>query len=235
MMIVAEIGVAWNGDRARIPKFIEAAALAGATHVKFQAFNAAALIERRKIAPDAMLQDRWNVCDLLRRCELTNLDLHNIHQYAEHFGIKWFCSVFDPSQVERVLRYGACALKIGHAEAHDPNHEMHYACEKYRSEMLPVWRSTDPDKSFGNVCCVCEYPADKHHPRLSTVGGQHGYKGYSSHYTDWRIPAAAALRGAEYIEAHFKLSDDDPEAPWSLCWADFEKMVKQIRLYESWL
>ena len=83
-------------------------------------------------------------------------------------------------------------------------------------------------------------------------------QGYSSHHTDYRIPAAAALRGAEYIEAHLMLGEwervpnkktpqclmrdydsrcttGEPEAEWSLSPEDFAAMVELIREYESWL
>lgn len=234
VFVAAEIGVAWNGQRERIPAFMQAAKDAGASAVKLQAFNAAKLIERRGIAPDTMLQDKWNVCDLLRRCELTDADLDMIAVESQRIGLPHFYSVFDPSQIERVLSRGACALKIGHAESGWT--ELASACSQQKPEAMKVYVSNEdwPLRGFVGVHCVEEYPATSR-PELGSIHHSSLYQGFSSHYTDYRIPAAAALRGAEYVEAHMKLSAADPEAAWSLSVEDFGKMVKLIREYSAWL
>jgi sialic acid synthase SpsE len=259
VFIAAEVGVAWNGDRARIPAFIQAAKDAGADAVKFQAFNAAHLIERRGIKPEAMMH-AWNVQDLLQRCELSDADLDMIAAESKRIGIKWFASVFDPSQVERVLSRGAACLKIGHAEA--TYDELLLECAaalkppRYRRKpTMACWVSVTEEwggayrgafgwpSLFSLVTCRADYPAapeaalrelgDEH--QLQNGQGASTFHGFSSHHPSWQIPAAAALRGAEYIEFHLKLTDDDPEAAWSLSVEDATKCCKQIREYESWL
>lgn len=238
--IVAEAGVNWNGDRAKIVALIEAAKAAGASHVKFQAFNADFLIARRGITDQ-------NTIELLRRNELTDADLDMIQREAGRVGIPHFYSVFDPSQIERVLSRGACALKIGHAEA--GYEELEFACHEH-SKRVPIYQSNPRHEGHVggnhgcNVWCINEYPATGH-PCLHMVERKRTkrprYLGFSSHYTDYRIPAAAAMRGAEYIEAHLMLGERDnyqltePEAAWSLSPINFGKMVKLIREHEGWL
>lgn len=225
--IVAECGVNFDGDRRRIPQFIDAAKRAGASATKWQAFDKDKLIARRGIT------DEKTIC-LLEKCELTDRDLDMIAAHSKAVGLPWFASVFDPSQVERVLSRGACALKIGHKEA--DWEELVSVCQKTDSY---TWISNPPPWAMGlrtsAVLCVVEYPAISHPSRWSEIRDFDWYRGVSSHYADYRIPAAAALRGAEYIEAHFRLSDSDPEAAWSLSEEDFGKMVKLAREYESWL
>lgn len=242
VFIAAEAGVQHLGDRAKMLAFCDAAKACGADAVKFQAYNAEALIARRGIAENAML-DRWNVRDLLRLSELTNASLDAIAAHCKAIGFKWFASVFDPSQVERVLSRGACALKIGHKEA-----AYRELCEYAwaRSRGVPIYGSnmhTTEDCFYVPTIdchCVAEYPASSP-PRLRRIWGgsykiSYGhFAGFSSHYTDYRIPAAAALRGAEYIEFHLKLSDQDPEAAWSLSVEDATKCCKLIREYSEWL
>lgn len=224
-MITAEIGVNFNGDRQRIPYFIRAAKDAGADAVKFQAYNTDKLIERRKIT-DA------KTIDLLRRNELTDDDMALIRDTARNMGIKWFWSCFDPSQPARCVKFGACALKIGHAE--NDWGELRVACINNRAG-LPVFISGGAgDEGHVVVTGTWEYPA-KSLPKMGFIGLRYGHGGFSSHYADWHIPAAAGMRGARYIECHFKLADTDPEAAWSLSPEDFAKMVKQVREYESWL
>lgn len=235
--IVAEAGVNHGGTLARMLAYCDAAKKTGADAVKFQAFNAAALIERRGITDEA-------TCALLRQTEITDHQLEVIADHCLREGIKWFASVFDPSQVARVLRYGACALKIGHAES--GWRELVFTAVN-QAALVPVYVSNPVLTGGIAVHCIEEYPA-KSPPRLHLCGKRNGlgwdslghkleqeYPGFSSHYADWRIPAAAALRGACYIEAHLKLDNDCREAAWSLDVTDFRDMVTQIREYETWL
>lgn len=221
--IVAEVGVNHMGSRGAMLTFCEAAKDIGADAVKFQAYNALKLFEKRQLTD-------FNVAELLQATELSDDDFAAISEHCKTINLKWFASVFDPDQPARVLNHGACALKIGHAEADWT--ELRDACLKLRKE---VWVSGAQNHWAGGdirgVLCTQEYPA-KSPPRLGLIPAC--YSGFSSHYQDYRIPAAAALRYASYIEAHLKLSDDDYEAKWSLSIADFKNMVKLIREYESW-
>lgn len=249
VFICAEAGINAMGDRSKMLALCDAAKQAGADAVKVQAYNAEALVKRRGKGDLA----------LLKQCELSDDDLDAIAAHCKAIGLKWFASVFDPSQVERVLSRGACALKIGHAEAWYS--ELVSECQRAVDHYM--WRVPDAERvryplyvsyqvghnphetpaDVTRVLCVCEYPAKSQPKLLEIIGGGHqcwgdesaGFDGFSSHYTDYRIPAAAALRGAEYIEAHLRLSDTDPEAAWSLSVEDFGKMVKLIREYEGWL
>lgn len=225
--IVAEAGCNHLGDRAKMLAFCDAAKACGADAVKFQAYDTTALIKRRGIT-DA------KTINLLMESELLDADLDAIAAHCKAIGFKWFASVFDPSQIERVLSRGACALKIGHAEEYWS--ELVEACQDREDYDCPLWIShaAGQGERRGNVLCRAEYPATSR-PVLDSVGGEMGYSGFSSHYTDYRIPAAAALCGAGYIEAHLKLSDADPEAAWSLSVEDFTKMVKLAKEFESWL
>lgn len=226
VFIAAEAGVNHLGDRKKMLAFCDAAKACGADAVKFQAYKSGNLVMRRKITdPETIM--------LLERAELTDADLDAIAAHCKANGFKWFASVFDPSQVERVLSRGACTLKIGHKESGWD--ELRQAC--FAVGHIP-WVSNSKFVPYSrNVWCVEEYPASST-PRLRNVGPfrvNEAFPGFSSHYTDYRIPAAAALRGAEYIEFHLKLSDQDPEAAWSLSVEDATKCCKLIREYSSWL
>lgn len=255
--IVAEAGVNHLGARAKMLAFCDAAKACGADAVKFQAFDAWKLAQRRGWNDREQIKhEHLETFKLLQRAELSDADLDAIAAHCKAIGFKWFASVFDPSQVERVLSRGACALKIGHKEADDDDlsKACHDAKEKlgryngrYRgdrpSDSPYAWWSADWKLplwiSGGNIHGIWEYPA-KSPPRFGEIGGAAfwgggGALGFSSHYADWHIPALSVLCCAEYIEAHLRLSDDDPEAAWSLSVEDFGKMVKQIREFESWL
>lgn len=248
VFIVAEAGVNHLGDRAKMLALCDAAKAAGADAVKFQAYNAEALMKRRGINPAAFVSNAtgYDVVSLLCRSELSDADLDAIAAHCKSIGLKWFASVFDPSQIERVLSRGACALKIGHAEADWP--ELRQACAA-RWPVTTYVSSGYNDGLAKPVMCIAEYPADGHPPKIGCINASATAPvGYSSHYQNYRIPAAAALRGAEYIEAHLMLDtrgkpepnteygpNTEPEAAWSLSPRNFAAMVKLIREYESWL
>lgn len=259
VFIVAESGVNHLGDRAKMLALCDAALAAGADAVKFQAYDTWALMKRRgQLTFSEPTEFDWGRADavpmkehretfnLLIQSQLSDADLDAIAAHCKAIGLKWGCSVFGLDQPRRVMGRGAHFLKIGHAEA--DWYELHDECLAYD---VPCYVSNPPVnrhyERMRPVHCVDEYPADKHAPRLSVIGGHLRPVGFSSHFQDYRIPAAAALRGAEYIEAHLALGamregDDigedtlgQPEWDWSLQPYQFAAMVKLIREYESWL
>lgn len=259
VFIVAEAGVNHLGDRAKMLALCDAAKAAGADAVKFQAYSEHLLFKRRGYYADDVhagsdrcqlgyKPEHLDTALLLRKAELSDADLDAIASHCKKIGIKWFASVFDPSQIERVLSRGACALKIGHAEA-GWNELVDECILAHADEQLYVsYPSIDAAGASGTrrwnvrgVKCVCEYPATSP-PELHEVSsdecrgdGSDYLRGFSSHYTDYRIPAAAALRGAEYIEFHIATEADQPEAAWSLMPDDAKKCCELIREYETWL
>lgn len=224
--IVAEAGCNHLGDRKKMLAFCDAAKACGADAVKFQAYKSGNLVMRRKITdPETIM--------LLERAELTDADLDAIAAHCKAIGFKWFASVFDPSQVERVLSRGACALKIGHKEA---DWDGLLLATSYTRTNVNTWVS-NPQRPLLDghraVLCQEEYPA-KTHPELYRLRGRE-WRGYSSHWRDWRVPALAGAMGVEYLECHIALADDEPEAAWSLRPSEFAAMVEQVRWSESLL
>lgn len=255
--IVVEAGVNHLGDRAKMLAFCDAAKACGADAVKFQAYNAVALVKRRAGSGDLKL---------LKKCELSDADLDAISAHCEAIGSKWGASVFDLKQPARCWKRGASFLKIGHAENKWKElnvcaSDIVYDGPRYGSLYVSFHPSQWKRARRTNGQAVLNpkgYPC-RRKPRLELLGHSNelsdatigwderherpivrkdytpDFEGFSSHFKNYRIPAAAALRGAEYIEAHLKLSDSDPEAAWSLSVGDFTKMVKLAREYESWL
>lgn len=218
VFVVAEIGVAWNGDRRRFADFIGAAKRAGADAVKGQLYDTDRLVARRGITDPDLI-------GLLKRCELTDDDLRTFAIIAERAGLKHFWSVFDPRVVYRAVDHGAHCLKVGNAEADWD--ELVNVCV---ATGLPTYVSVGkkrPKRALGwrAVHCPGEYPAAK------LPAWNQCTHGYSSHHADWADAAWAAkhIQDGGYLEAHIKLDDRDPEAQWSINEADFRKLVGSIR------
>lgn len=236
VFICAEAGVNHLGDRAKMLALCDAAKAAGADAVKFQAYDTYRLMERRhQLEPSGPTEFDWgghltpmsehmDTFHLLKKAELSDKHLDAIAAHCKSIGIKWFASVFDPGQIERVLSRGACALKIGHAEA-GYGELVGAVCEAGKDSGVPVWISGV------NVYGVWKYPAECG-PDWAMFTAP-GVGGFSSHWRDWRVPAEAGRRGAKYLEVHLALSDADPEAAWSLRADELAVMVEDIKCHES--
>lgn len=219
VFIAAEAGINHLGDRAKMLALCDAAKQAGATAVKFQAYNAEELVKRRGKGDLA----------LLKQCELSDDDLDAIAAHCKAIGIKWGASVFDPRGVYRVVDAGAAFLKVAHTEADWD--ELVVACV---NTGLPTYVSVGPKwppraLNWRRVWCAGKYP-ETEMPDPALV-----WSGYSSHHADWRKTADVAMHiNAKfgYLEAHIRLTDADPEAAWSLSVDDFSKMVEAVRAHQ---
>jgi len=140
-------------------------------------------------------------------------------------------SVFDDEAVDLCEASDADFLKLATREW--DNQELLRKC---LLSSKPVFRSYDISKkellALGQkvtyLACVPQYPSVD--PLVP--GGNDQDWGWSSHTADWLDCLLAVSQGACVVEKHFKLSDADYEAGWSLDPAQFRQMVKDIRRVE---
>jgi len=120
VFVIAEAGVNHNGSLALALELVDAAAEAGADAVKFQTFDADALVSRD--APKAEYQRRagdavetqW---EMLRRLELTRGAHAALHQRCAALGIEFMSTPFDLGSLDFLVR--ECNLrriKLGSGE-----------------------------------------------------------------------------------------------------------------------
>ncbi len=118
-IIIAEAGVNHNGDIAMARRLIDVAADAGADYVKFQTFDAAALVSRS--APLADYQRRNTGSDdsqyeMLRRLQLSAAQHHELVGYCRGRGIRFLSTAFDPASVELLASLDLDLWKIPSGE-----------------------------------------------------------------------------------------------------------------------
>jgi sialic acid synthase SpsE len=222
MVLIAEIGSSpapdWNFDL-----WCEAAAQAGATHVKAQLFQAEHFPEAEQAGKRPLVFPRQRFEEFV--------------EAAHEWGLRAGASVFDAEAVELVAWQGDF-LKLA-------------AREQYNLDLLisvfqqdkPFFRSVS-DLTFGEgvskapvttLFAVQTYPATMLESiwklaRFAWHCRKRGYRwGWSSHTRGDLDCRLAARLGASVIEKHLCLSDTDLEAGHSLRVDKFRAMADAIR------
>ncbi len=224
MEIVAELCSNINAHDFDFSTFCEAAHESGATMAKIQLWKAShfSIEEHEQKKPLEFPRDR----------------IKEFADIARAHGLVPGASVFDKKAVKLAAEYLGF-LKLACRE------QFSYGLLHFANVIgLPVYRSIDirpyqrhgmkhesPRTLFNETLfgCVPEYPYDGNKAPEGLNRFPKPY-GWSSHSSDWRIDIPSAIyMGAEVIERHFCLNDEDPEAGWSSNPQEFKAMTDKIR------
>jgi len=231
LKIVAEIGIAHNGDLNTAKVMIDRCKSVGADAVKFQMFDQ---------------EDYEN--PLVKKCWLSDDQLKELKEYADTKEIEWFCTPEKPRHIEFLKCLGVKHMKVNHKMC---DNEEFLALIKNAG--LPVYISvplekldealpiigklffSDPDAPMVNILyCIPKYPPELSDLKLNTFqNNKDVYSGFSSHYPDSFVPIIAMALiecnslfiGDKVIEVHVKLDN------WHQC-MDGEVSVDMVGLIE---
>mgnify|MGYP001577217654 CR=1 FL=1 len=92
MLIIAEIGVNWDGDFQLLKKMLQKAKSVGCDLVKFQAFTK----EMIKDHPES---------DRLMKSSISTKNIQQINDLSNEIGIEWFCTPMYPEAVDFLNPY----------------------------------------------------------------------------------------------------------------------------------
>lgn len=120
ILVIAEAGVNHNGSLARAIEMVDVAAAAGADVVKFQTFNAEALVtgsapkaDYQKVTTDASESQ----LSMLKKLELSVEDHHALIERCTKKGIEFLSTPFDLESLDLLAgTLGLSRLKIGSGE-----------------------------------------------------------------------------------------------------------------------
>ena len=168
---------------------------------------------------------------------LTPKQIAEVYRYCEDVGIKFACTAFDNPCLRFLLENTKMEfVKFASTQWQD------VAKYKIADESgLPIIQSiVSPIKPIQEVKklrflhCVPEYPTPLDHCNLNRVA-EPWCNGISDHSGNPLIPALAVALGAEIIECHLKLGDDDigPDMSSSLNPEQFKLMVSYARQAEA--
>jgi len=242
MMIVAEIAASHNGKLKRALKTIDAAAGAGATHVKFQTWwpGSMCIADRTiKSGPWAGRQMRDLYADAY-----TPWKWHeHLFEHAKQRGLIPFSTPFDRASVDFLETLGCPIYKVASFEITDLP-LIRYIASKGKPMIISTGMATELEiadayaATWGAATvtmlrCVSSYPAPAEDYNLQTmIEGLAGCKyGLSDHSMTSEAAVIATALGASVIEKHLCLSraDGGPDAGFSLEPHEFAEHVQAIR------
>lgn len=210
--------------RERIDMFIDSAALAGADAVKIQLFKADHFPNEERAAKQ----------DLEFPRELFGWFLER----AKFYGLQGGASTFDKDAIDLCMRRGANFIKLATREQH--NFALRTYAQKFKGT---IFRSINFERVVAyeprmpreiTLGCIPRYPTSITSKLLNLIEDKlsSGYLsapfGWSSHTIGLDDVIAASFAGAQVIEKHFKVSETDLEAKWSLDmheWMTMERIL----------
>jgi N,N'-diacetyllegionaminate synthase len=247
--IIAEAGVNHNGDIKLAKKLVDTAVEAGADAVKFQTFQAEALVTSaaEKAAYQKETTGDGTQSEMLKKLELKEGDFKELAQYTNSRGIIFLSTPFDTGSVDLLAKLGVPAFKIPSGEINNFFLLQHIARQN-KPIILSTGMSTlqevkeavkflkkEGAKDIILLHCVTAYPAKIEDTNLKAMETmRRRFKlpvGLSDHTTGIHVPIAAVAMGACVIEKHFTLDKNmpGPDHRASLEPTELKEMVRAIR------
>lgn len=248
LKLVAEVSANHLGQFDRALRIIDAAAAAGATHVKLQTWA----LDTMCLTDYTLDKGPWagrKLADLYREA-YTPWEWHeDLFTYARHIGLTPFSTPFDRESVDFLEGLDCPIYKISSFELVDIP-LIKYVASKGKPMVMSLGMATIPEiiaaYSASSACadrtflkCTSAYPADIADANLATIPDLRGWLGVgvglSDHSPGHAVAAAAVALGATVVEKHLTLSraDGGPDAGFSLEPQEFAEMVKACREAEK--
>lgn len=229
--VIAEVGINHEGQYSKAVKLVDAAKRAGADCVKFQCHITDQEMIHTDMRPGKISKERlW---DIIKRCELSELEEERIKAYCYKQGIMYLSTPFSREAADRLEKAKVPAFKIGSGECNNLPLLEHIA-----SKGKPVILSTGMNdiKSIRisvnllkrhNIPlmlmhCVSMYPTPYNNVRLPAIAQLRDEfdlpVGLSDHSLGIYTCLGAVALGAVALEKHFtiKRSWNGPDNPISI-------------------
>lgn len=251
VLVIAEIGLNYNGDFNVAKKLVDEAVMAGANVVKFQKRDLATLYQEALLKnPNQGEQSFSYILPIFRECDLSFEQMKELKEYAESKGAQFLCTPFDIPSVDFLERLNVDFYKIASSDLTNlPLIERLVATKKslILSTALSTLAELDitvaylkkVNAQFVLLHCVGAYPAPVEDLNLTFIRKlQEQYNvpiGYSGHERGIFPSLAAVSLGAVLIERHITLnrSAEGPDHLASLEPHEFKQMVEGIRIIEK--
>ena len=227
-IVVAELGVNWEGDFELVKEMMEKSKSAGCDAVKFQAFN-------KETIGNHPLSVR------LLKSSISPVNIEKIDSLAREIGIEWFCTPMYTEAVDFLNHY-VSRFKIreidGRPLLKNESTELFEKIIKTGKEVfVSAFQSPKMCKFYDNkqikwLYCVPKYPCSMEDLDFSKLVD---FDGYSNHCPQIIAPLTAANLGAKIIEIHITsdTNKDFIDNIVSFDYSSLEELVKQIKMSEK--
>ncbi len=223
VIITAEIGINHNGDLELAHEMIDAAAQCGVDAVKFQAFKTEFLYSR--LTPGFSHTEK-DVFAQMKSLEIKDEWWQGLKEKVKKHQLFFASSVFDRPSLEILKKTGLDFVKVASGEINN----LEFLEEQtvlgdifvvstgmaYLQEINAALRSLR-EKGIKKIIlleCTSSYPAPPESVHLLNIDFlRDTYPfpvGFSDHTVGYHHAAAAAARGARFIEKHFTMDKNMP-------------------------
>ena len=195
VLIIAEIGVNWDGDFDLVKQMMYKLKLLGINTVKFQAFT----LEMVKNHPES---------NRLMNSSITKENVEKIDNIAKEVGIEWFCTPMYPEAVDFLDRF-VSRYKIREFDGKQiiQNNKTDLFQTTYKknkdviisSRIVPSNCSVYDDPHIKWLYCIPNYPCSFDEIDFSLLKY---FDGFSNHCNLIEAPIRAIQEGVEILEIH---------------------------------
>lgn len=255
-IVIAECCQNHRGDLGLLREMIWAAAEAGADFAKIQSISSEELTFRERFEQGGRAPDGFEIIRRPFRAELERLQPMDLddrdHEWfiaeCEDAGIRPLTTVFSRSRVRFLAGLGWDHIKVASYDcASFPLLEE--LAERFRHLFISTGATTDAEieqaaellegRSYSFLHCVTIYPTPVDQLHLARLDHLRQYTpsvGFSDHTLvrrdGLRACAAALLHGADVVERHFRILDEDQtrDGPVSIDPAQLAELVRLARL-----
>jgi N,N'-diacetyllegionaminate synthase len=226
-IVIAEIGVNWDGDLELAKEMMNEAKIAGCDLVKFQAIDEAKLKHPQKTR--------------ILKASISKENIEEIDVISKKIKIEWFCTPMYLEAVELLNPY-VNRFKIREFDGRSlfqnkANSIIDSVLKTGKETIISTQKSPKNLELFGSnkiqwLYCVPKYPSKLEELNFKNIGD---FDGYSNHCSEMIAPLAAVTLGSKIIEIHITSdkSKDFIDNNVSFDYPELQELVKQIRFLDE--
>ena len=220
-MIIAEIGINFDGSMELALELIRKAKENGANAVKFQ------LYKTEDLHPVGS-----KYYEIAKLNELSFEQAKKLFDYGESYGIEVFFSVNDKERVGWCEVIGVKKYKIAY---HQKDNAQLIASIQIKKDL--IISSDKPALGDFTLYCIPNYPTDIKDLQFDNIFPN--FDGFSDHTVGLDAAKIALSRGAQIIEKHFCISrngkKDNPDLAGSMTPDELKELVRFSKVVEQLL
>jgi len=225
MLVIAEIGVNWDGDFKLLKKMMQEAKSAGCDLIKFQAFTK----EMIKDHPES---------DRLEKSSISKENIQQVNDLADEIRIEWFCTPMYTDAVDMLNPY-VKRFKIREIDARplleNKTTQLFEKLLKTNKEIIISSEKSPRNcryfglKNLKWLYCVPKYPCNIEDFDFTKIKD---FDGFSNHSNESIVPITASVLGSEILEIHITSdkTKDFFDNNVSFDFTELKELVKMMKL-----
>jgi|TARA_B110000211_G_C14093445_1_gene561032 N,N'-diacetyllegionaminate synthase len=225
--IIAEVGVNHNGNLKIAKRLIDVAKKSGAEYVKFQAFKATNLVQKKTKSLKYQIKNTKKndgQFNMLKKLEINKIFIESVLLYCKNKKINFLCTPFDIESLNLLYSLKIFNIKIASGEINN-----YFLLKNIAKKANKIFLSTGmadikeisqaleilitngaKKKNITLLHCHTDYPTNLKNVNLramTTMKNKFNINvGYSDHTIGFETSIAAVALGAQIIEKHITLN-----------------------------